>query len=247
MARRPRKEGTAAATRALPPRKTAPGRPQRSRENAETPRRRAQEVAHRLEQSLPEYRTELEHADALELLVATILAAQCTDERVNRVTKRLFAKYRAPRDYLRVTPAELEQDVHETGFYRQKTRSLRGAMEVLERDFGGRVPGTMAELLTLPGVGRKTANVLLGMCFDTPGIVVDTHVTRVSQRLALTGEQDAGKIEQGLMGLLSAAQWTAFGQRLVLHGRYVCRARQPACAECVLNDLCPAATRLRGA
>jgi len=205
---------------------------------------RARRVAERLAEARPQARVELEHSSALELLVATILAAQCTDERVNQVTKRLFVKYPIPEAYLAAPLEELEEAIRETGFFRQKARSLRGVMEALGRDFDGQVPGDMASLTSLPGVGRKTANVVLAHCFDTPGLVVDTHVTRVAARLGLieaklAERKLADRIETALCDLLPEASWSDFGTRMVLHGRYTCRARAPQCDECALMDLCP--------
>lgn len=200
---------------------------------------RAMRVDEILARSRPDARVELDHDDALQLLVATILAAQCTDERVNRVTSRLFGKYSDPGDYLAAPVEELEEDIRETGFFRQKTRSLRGVMEALVADFGGQVPGDMDSLTALPGVGRKTANVVLSHCFGVAGIVVDTHVTRVANRLGLTEQKDATRIERDLSALLPEDRWSDFGTRLVLHGRYTCRARTPSCDECPLMDLCP--------
>ncbi len=199
---------------------------------------KAGEIDRRLGEHIPDAGVELDHTSAFELLVATILAAQCTDKRVNEVTKRLFRKYRKPEDYLAVDAEELESDIQETGFYRQKTRSIRGAMETLIARYGGQVPANMDELTSLPGVGRKTANVLLGNAFGIPGIVVDTHVTRVSKRLGLTDHTDAVKIERALGELLPQESWSAFGQRMVLHGRYICLARTPKCDECALIDQC---------
>ncbi|MFH1570466.1 MAG: endonuclease III [Gemmatimonadota bacterium] len=199
---------------------------------------RAGQIEARLAAAIPAPRVELDHGNALELLVATILAAQCTDERVNQVTSRLFRRFRRAQDYLDVAPEELEEEVRETGFFRQKARSIRGVMEALVADFAGEVPADMASLTSLPGVGRKTANVVLGAAFGVPGLIVDTHVARVARRLGLTQQQDPARIESELGRLLPEAQWTGFSQRLVLHGRYVCRARRPACDECPLVDLC---------
>ena len=190
-----------------------------------------------------------EHADAgialsfrneLELLVSVMLSAQTTDVNVNRVTKTLFAKYRRPEDYLAVPVEELEQDIFQTGFFRQKTRSLRGTMTLLLADFGGEVPGTMEELLRLPGVARKTANVVMAERGSPQGIVVDTHVRRLSQRLGFTKEDDPVKIERGLVKLVPRERWAVFPHLLIWHGRRVCDARKPACERCVIADLCPA-------
>ncbi len=193
-------------------------------------------------------RLAVEHADAhialtfrndLELVVAVMLSAQTTDVNVNRVTKTLFEKYRRPEDYLAVPVEELERDIFQTGFYRQKTKSLRGMMALLLSDYGGEVPGTMADLLRLPGVARKTANVVMAERGDAQGIVVDTHVRRLSQRLGFTREDDPVKIERELVKLVPRERWAAFPHLLIWHGRRVCDARKPACERCVLVDLCP--------
>jgi endonuclease-3 len=178
----------------------------------------------------------------LELLVATILSAQTTDVQVNRVTESLFSKYRTAEDYADSTPDELEEDIRPTGFYRNKARSLRGMASALVEEHGGEVPRTMSELVALPGVGRKTANVVLGNAFGTnEGIVVDTHVRRVSGRLGLTEGSDPVKIEQELMRLVPEEDWTIFSHLLILHGRRTCKARKPDCPNCILNDICPSA------
>lgn len=191
-----------------------------------------------------------EHADAtialrfssdLDLLVSVMLSAQTTDVNVNRVTKDLFRKYRRPEDYLSVAAEELERDIYATGFYRQKTKSIRGAMRVLLEEFDGRVPRTLAELLRLPGVARKTANVVAAELGHPQGIVVDTHVRRLSQRLGLTRQEDPVKIERDLQRIVPRGDWGRFPHLLIWHGRRVCDARRPLCAECVLNDLCPSA------
>ncbi len=182
----------------------------------------------------------LNHGSAFELLIATILSAQCTDERVNIVTADLFRKYRRPEDYLKVPAVELQQDVRTTGFFRNKTKSIQGACKMLVEEFGGEVPKTMDELLRLPGVARKTANVVLGVAYDiAAGVVVDTHVSRLSQRLRLTKHKDAGKIEQDLMELVPRKDWIIFSHLLIFHGRRVCKARRPLCEECVVEKLCP--------
>jgi endonuclease-3 len=187
-------------------------------------------------------RTELDWSNPLELLVATILSAQTTDVQVNRVTESLFSKYRTAEDYADSTPDELEEDIRPTGFYRNKARSLRSMASALVEEHGGEVPRTMPELVALPGVGRKTANVVLGNAFGTnEGIVVDTHVRRVSGRLGLTESSDPVKIEQELMRLVPEGDWTTFSHLLILHGRRTCKARKPDCPNCLLNDICPSA------
>jgi endonuclease-3 len=174
------------------------------------------------------------------MLIATILSAQCTDERVNKVTETLFQKYRSPQDYLDVPEEELANDIRSTGFFNQKTRSIRGACRVIVDEFGGEVPATMEGLITLPGVARKTANIVLGNSFGTVvGIAVDTHVRRVSQRLGFTEHEDPDKIEQDLMRLIPKRQWFPFTYTLIDHGRAVCVARTPRCGECPVSDLCP--------
>jgi endonuclease-3 len=200
----------------------------------------ASEVIVRLKAEYPDARTELDWSNPLELLVATILSAQTTDVQVNRVTESLFSKYRTAEDYADSTPDELEEDIRPTGFYRNKARSLRGMASALVEEHGGEVPRTMSELVALPGVGRKTANVVLGNAFGVnEGIVVDTHVRRVSGRLGLTESRDPVKIEQELMRLVPEGNWTIFSHLLILHGRRTCKARKPDCPNCILNDICP--------
>jgi len=196
-------------------------------------------VIQRLRQEHPDARYELDWSTPLELLVATILAAQCTDERVNRVTAALFRKYRDAAAYAGADPATLEEDVRPTGFYRNKAKAIQGACGELERRFGGQVPRTMDEMLTLPGVARKTANVVLTMAFGIPsGIIVDTHVARVAPRLGLTRERSPERIEEALMRLVPEHDWTFFGPAMVLHGRYTCTAKSPQCGACSLADVC---------
>jgi endonuclease-3 len=195
-----------------------------------------------LKAEYPDARIELDWSNPLELLVATILSAQTTDVQVNRVTESLFAKYRTAEDYADSTPDELEEDIRPTGFYRNKARSLRGMAIVLVEEHGGEVPRAMSELVALPGVGRKTANVVLGNAFGTnEGVVVDTHVRRVSNRLGLTESQDPVKIEQDLIGLVPEEDRTIFSHLLILHGRRTCKSRKPDCPNCTLNDICPSA------
>ena len=194
----------------------------------------------RLKAEYPDARTELDWKNPLELLVATMLSAQTTDVQVNKVTQSLFSKYRTAEDY--ADAEELEADIRPTGFYRNKARSLQGMARALVQEHGGEVPRTMQELVSLPGVGRKTANVVLGNAFGVDeGIVVDTHVRRVSGRLGLTKNKDPVKIEQDLMKIVPEKDWTVFSHLLILHGRRTCKARQPDCPNCVLNDICPSA------
>jgi endonuclease-3 len=202
----------------------------------------ASEVTARLKAEYPGARTELDWSNPLELLVATILSAQTTDVQVNRVTEDLFVKYRSAEDYADAAPEDLAEDIRPTGFYRNKARSLQGMARALVEEHGGEVPSTMTELVALPGVGRKTANVVLGNAFGAnEGIVVDTHVRRVSGRLGLTRNQDPVKIEQDLMGSVPEEDWTIFSHLLILHGRRTCKARKPDCPNCILNDICPSA------
>jgi endonuclease-3 len=202
----------------------------------------APEVVARLKAEFPDARTELDWKNPLELLVATMLSAQTTDVQVNKVTQDLFAKYRTAEDYAHADPTELEEDIRPTGFYRNKARSLRNMADVLVDEHGGEVPSTMQQLVALPGVGRKTANVVLGNAFGVDeGIVVDTHVRRVSGRLGLTENEDPVKIEQDLMKVVPQEDWTVFSHLLILHGRRTCKARKPDCPNCILNDICPSA------
>jgi len=183
----------------------------------------------------------LRHRTSWELLAATILSAQTTDETVNRVTPKLFARYPGPADMAAADPEDVERIIHPTGFFRAKTRSLIGMSQAVVERFGGEVPGTMAELVTLPGVGRKTANVVLGHWFATPGVVVDTHVLRLSRRLGLTEETDPERVERDLMAVWPRSAWSVTSLRLIIHGRRVCLARRPRCEQCVLADFCPSA------
>jgi endonuclease-3 len=198
------------------------------------------EVITRLKNEYPDAKTELNWENPLELLVATMLSAQTTDVRVNMVTERLFEKYRTAADYAGADPAQLEEDIRPTGFYRNKARSLRGMARALLERHGGEVPRTMAGLVALPGVGRKTANVVLGNAFGMDeGVVVDTHVRRVSGRLGLTEERDPEKIERDLIRVVPEGERTLFSHLLIFHGRRVCKARKPDCPGCVLSDVCP--------
>ena len=194
---------------------------------------------------------EKEHSDAeialtfknpLELLISTILSAQCTDERVNIVTKTLFKKYRTPEDYAKVDIEELEQDIRSTGFYHNKARNIKKCCQMLIEKFGSQVPRTMEELLELPGVARKTANIVLSNAFGiVEGIAVDTHVRRLSERLGLTQNKNQDKIEQDLMKIVQKEMWMRFSDLLIFHGRRICMAKKPKCGECVLNKICPSA------
>ena len=201
---------------------------------------RAGTIVRRLERAYPGATCALDHHNALELLVATILSAQCTDARVNKVTPALFAKYRSAADYAAANPRVLEQEIQSTGFFRNKTKSIIGMAQALIERHGGQVPDTMEALVALPGVGRKTANVILGTWFGkNEGVVVDTHVQRIARLLKLTRHDDPVKIERDLMALVPRQRWSVFSHMLILHGRTVCIARRPRCEACVLSDLCP--------
>jgi endonuclease-3 len=201
---------------------------------------RVRRIVAALKKAYPEAECSLEHGDALQLLVATILSAQCTDERVNMVTPGLFAKYRDARAFAGAPPGELEKDIRSTGFFNSKAKSIRGACRIIEEKYGGRVPDSMEALLELPGVARKTANVVLGNAFGkSEGVVVDTHVTRLSRRMGMTRQKAPEKIERALMKLVPREDWTLFSHLLIHHGRAVCQARSPRCGECVVERWCP--------
>ncbi len=197
-------------------------------------------IIERLEHEHPDAAIALRSRSEVELLVAVMLSAQTTDVNVNRVTERLFEKYRRPEDYLAVPPEELERDIYQTGFFRQKAKAIRGTMKMLIEEFDGRVPRRLEDLVRLPGVARKTANVVAAELGDAQGIVVDTHVRRLSQRLGLTRHDDPVKIERDLQRLVPRSEWRLFPHLLIWHGRRVCDARRPRCEDCVVNDLCPA-------
>jgi endonuclease-3 len=203
---------------------------------------RALEIVRLLQRMYPRARCTLDYQNPLQLLVATILSAQSTDVRVNIVTKDLFGKYRTAEEFARAKPQALERDIHATGFFRNKAKSLIGAARRIVEKHHSEVPQTMEELVQLPGVGRKTANVVLGNAFGKAvGIVVDTHVARVAGRLGLTRQADPVKIEADLMKLIPQKEWVKFSHRLIQHGRTICLARKPRCSECLLNDVCPSA------
>ena len=202
---------------------------------------RTVEVARRLVTLYPEAVCELDHRNAFELLAATILSAQCTDARVNMVTPSLFAKYPTPERLAVAKPADVEKIIRSTGFYQNKTKSLIGMAQALVERFDGEVPHELDDLVTIPGVGRKTGNVVRSVVFDLPGLPVDTHVGRLSRRLGLTRQEDPVKVELELNRYLPGAEWGSFSLRLILHGRRVCDARKPKCGECTLADICPSA------
>ena len=200
---------------------------------------RVREILKRLERTYPDAKCALRHSNPFQLLVSTILSAQCTDERVNKVTPGLFQKFPTPRDFAALRQEVLEEEIRSTGFFRNKSKSIIGAARKIVADFGGRVPETMDELLTLPGVARKTANVVLGTAYGTAtGIVVDTHVHRIAQRLDLSREKTPEKIEQDLMRIIPQQKWINFAHQLIFHGRRCCTARKPTCSACSLEDLC---------
>jgi endonuclease-3 len=201
--------------------------------------KRVAAILQKLDEAYPNATCELNHSNAFQLLIATILSAQCTDVRVNEVTKELFKKYKTPQDFVVANRSELEQEIRPTGFFRNKTKSIMGASKAIVEKFAGEVPRTMDEILTLPGVARKTANVVLGTAFGiASGIVVDTHVQRLSNRLALTRNEDPKKIEQDLMAVIPQDKWIIFSHQLIWHGRRVCFARKPKCIDCNLEPLC---------
>lgn len=203
-------------------------------------KKRTTEIINRLKKAYPDAHCALNHTNAFELLIATILSAQCTDVRVNIVTATLFRKYHGPEDFIKVPQSELEKDIHSTGFFRNKAKNIKAASKRLIEVYGGEIPRTMEEILTLGGVARKTANVVLGNAFGiASGVVVDTHVSRLSQRLGLTENKTPEKIEKDLQELVPKKEWVMFSHWLIYHGRQVCNARKPKCTECVLANTCP--------
>ncbi len=201
-------------------------------------KKRIQSILEILSRTYPDVKTALRHRNPVELLVATILSAQCTDERVNQVTTTLFKKLRTAKDFAEVPLSTLEEMIRPTGFYRNKAKSIQACCVALVQRHGGKVPNDMEALVQLPGIGRKTANVILGSAFGIPGMVVDTHVKRVSQRIGLTTQSDPVKIEFDLMPLIPKKDWIAFSHQMIWHGRALCKARKPKCPECPLLDLC---------
>jgi endonuclease-3 len=218
--------------------KKSPDKKQASGLKGTDPKRVAA-ILQKLDEAYPDATCELKHENAFQLLIATILSAQCTDVRVNQVTKQLFQKYKTPQDFAVASPAELEQEIRPTGFFRNKTKSIMGASKAIVENYRGLVPRTMEEILQLPGVARKTANVVLGTAYGiASGVVVDTHVQRLSNRLDLTRNHDPKKIEQDLMAIIPKEKWIIFSHQLIWHGRRVCIARKPRCIDCNLERLC---------
>ena len=202
-------------------------------------RKEAKAVYRILTKTYPNIRCELDFTNPLELVIATVLSAQCTDKRVNTITPALFRKYKNPKDYAKADLREIERLIHSSGFYRAKARHIKGISIKLLEDFDGKVPHTLEELITLPGVGRKTANVVLGHAFDTPGITVDTHFGRLSRRFGWTDEKDPVKVEMVVQQLIPQAEWTNLSQRMIWHGRRICHSRKPACGACPIAKICP--------
>ena len=210
-----------------------------------SPKERIKDIVKVLRKEYPKSRTALRHKSAFELLVSTILSAQCTDERVNRITPPLFKKFKGPRGFAAAKQAVLEKEIRSAGFYRNKAKNIIGTSKKIVKEFGGKVPGSMDKLTTLPGVARKTANIVLSGAFHTvEGIAVDTHVKRLSGRIGLTAEHDPNKIEKDLMRIVPRKDWLDFNYLLVDHGRKVCAARKPLCKECPINYLCPSANKI---
>lgn len=231
-----KKAGRARAKSAKPAKAAHTAKPARA---AGTDPKRVAAILTKLDEAYPNATCELNHKSAFELLIATILSAQCTDVRVNQVTQTLFKKYPDAKAFAYATPSELEQDIRPTGFFRNKTKSVMGASKGILENFGGEVPRTMEEILTLPGVARKTANVVLGTAYGIPsGVVVDTHVQRIANRLDLTRNEDPKKIEQDLMQVIPKDKWIQFSHQIIWHGRRVCQARKPKCVECNMESLC---------
>lgn len=245
MAKPKKKTAKKGASKTAAPKAKAPGRarafkPTPGLEAGKGPNpKRVHIILDKLQQAYPNATCELKHKNAFELLISTILSAQCTDVRVNQVAETLYQKYPEPAAFAYANPAELEQDIRPTGFFRNKTKSIMDASKKIVEEFGGQVPKTMEELLTLPGVARKTGNVVLGCAFEIPsGVVVDTHVIRISNRLDLTKNEDPKKIEQDLMKIIPQKDWIRFSHQIIWHGRRVCIARKPRCAECNLERVC---------
>ena len=235
-----------AKTKTKPTKRTIAKKPSRGKPVSKKPAgaagtdpKRVAAILAKLDEAYPGATCELKHDNAFQLLISTILSAQCTDVRVNQVTQELYKKYKSPQDFAYANPAELENEIRPTGFFRNKTKSIIGASKGILEKFGGQVPRTMEEILTLPGVARKTGNVVLGTAYGiASGVVVDTHVQRLSNRLDLTRNEDPKKIEQDLMAIIPQDKWIQFSHQLIWHGRRVCYARKPNCAACNLEKLC---------
>jgi endonuclease-3 len=233
-----KKKGTAKVA-ARPKPKAAAKRAARIKKAGGNDPKRVAEILAKLDEAYPAAACELKHENAFQLLISTILSAQCTDVRVNQVTETLYKKYPTPEAFAYANPRELEQEIRPTGFFRNKTKSIMGASKAIVENFGGQVPRTMEEMLTLPGAARKTANVVLGTAFGiASGVVVDTHVIRISNRLDLTRNEDPKKIEQDLMQVIPKEKWILFSHQIIWHGRRVCFARKPKCVECNLERIC---------
>jgi len=209
------------------------------KETEEKKSRRVKKIFVKLHKAYPDVKCALTFKNPLQLLVATILSAQCTDKRVNRVTPPLFKKYKKVKDYAIADPGVFEGEIRSTGFFKNKTKSILGAAKEIEKRFGGKVPNRLEDLVTLPGIGRKTANVVLGNAYDIPGLTVDTHMIRINRRLGLTKNTDAVKIEFDLMPLVPKKDWTNYSHLIIHHGRVRCSARKPDCSHCEIQDLCP--------
>jgi len=243
MATKPKKKSPAkkktARAKAKPTKAPKASKAAKSTGTAGTDPQRVAAILAKLDEAYPDAVCELKHQNAFQLLISTILSAQCTDVRVNQVTETLYKKYPDPKAFAYATPSELEQEIRPTGFFRNKTKSVMGASKAIVEKFGGEVPRTMEEILTLPGVARKTANVVLGTAYGIPsGIVVDTHVQRIANRLDLTRNEDPKKIEQDLMQIIPQEKWIQFSHQIIWHGRRVCVARKPKCIECNMESLC---------
>ena len=208
-------------------------------ESMESKKKRSFEIIKRLKKKFPDAKIELNFKTPIDLVVATILSAQCTDKRVNMVTPALLKKYKTAKDYAKANVKKFEQEIRSAGFYKAKTRNIIGCAKGIVERFGGKVPNRMEDLITLPGIGRKTANVILGNIYDTPGLVVDTHMKRLANRLGLTNKQDPVKIEYELNEIIPKKEWTLFSHLIIWHGRRTCFARKPKCADCCINTLCP--------
>ena len=208
-------------------------------ENLDAKKKRLEGIISTLHEEYPNPKCHLNYRNPLELLIATILSAQCTDERVNQVTRELFKKYKTPKDYANANQEELENDIRSTGFFRNKTKVIMSCCKALVENYGGEVPASMEKLTQLDGVGRKTANVVLGNVFGILGIIVDTHIKRLAGRLGLSHKSDPNQIEADLMNLVSKQEWTYFSNALSDHGRSICQARKPLCPKCKINHLCP--------